>query len=1180
MIFRLILSIISVVGFIIITDETNAHPTSQGNIKVPKKNNNHDQNGQGKFGLRVNQNHLQAPVDLTTKKVNATTSSYFADLYSYVPTDFTWYGNYLQNYKFGDDFNIGRSSLCIGGNAGVGGRGFESTFTITGDSRIQISYYAVTSCADPGLFIFPTAQTSYWDWYARSGRIQYAIDCGKPCLYGEVSTSCADSTYLPTGQWYTLVLYHKPSSGSTYAYVYSGFDTNISSSSPLASMNINEYFSSSSPLRVGFNADNEDTTGAGSISSLTNFANIRIDYGYDGSSDDDNNASVEPITSYSNDLLNSLPSEMIWYGGYGLGYMFSTSYTGINSLNIYGDAGNDGTGRGLESSFYVSGDFTVRVSFYMNDICDDPGISIFPSQSGWFQGSRSGRIQASLLCGISYIFGQSTYTYSSLSLSTGYWYTMVLSHLPYLAYTSVSYYQGIDIDPSTAIALGTTTLSEYFPTQTSLHVGIAADTDSYFFYCQFAYLRVTSDLEVSSQTPSQYPTVLPTIITKTPTLSPASFSSYYASLYYSLPSDIVWYGGGSLTYSFGAYYTSVTSLQIAGDAGSGGRGAETTIEFYGDLIVRVSFYMYESCTDPGVSIFPTAGSSYWYWGAYSGRIQAAVDCGTPSLYGETYSQSDSSGSMLPGYWYTIVLKHKPSNYMTTVSFYRGYDVDPATASIGSLITTLTIYEYYYVSSNLRVGLAADTDSTYSYCQFAELRVSSDGVGGIVGGGSTSSPTVAPTKAPYVADLLSSIPSDMSWYYSSSTSYSFGDIYGTGISSFAIHGDAVDGSRGLETTFTRSGDFSVRVSFYLYTECTDPGLTIFTSKSYWYFGTQTGRIQLSVNCGYPVLYGTTKMDLSPTSLPSGYWYTMVLSHSASTIKTRAFFYQGYNIDPTSSSSISTVNADVSDANRPVATVSKNTVSTVKPLSGTLIASLSIPESFAATKSLGIGINADTDSFYSYCQFAYLKVSDGAMSGGGSVDDDDSTGTISTTESTATISALSMTTIMIIIIAVVGAVCICCGAWIFFAVCRGTNSAEGQSSGANAYPDFSSPSAPPDPALYAPVATGGDSVIPSNMSDPVQIESQADPALMKFMGVSSTQTFEASTFGSSLDQIPMAIAVPVSSLSSPYAPLPIDVTLVSDVYESGGDNLDGRGSTAYGEYNVEMVSLNESVRNDVL
>ena len=895
---------------------------------------------------------------------------------------------------------------------------------------------------------------------------------------------------------------------------------------------------------------------------------------------------------------------MVWYGGYGLSYSFSTYYSGINSINIYGDAGNDGTGRGLESTFYVSGDFIVRVSFYMADTCVDPGISIFPSQSGWVQASHVGRIQASLLCGTSYLYGQSTYSMSYLSLFIGYWYTMVLSHSPSLSSTTVSYYQGADVDPSTASPLGSTTLYEYYPSNTPLHIGIAADTDSYYLYCQFAYLRVNSGLVVSTNAPTKSPTRPPTTVS-------TSFASFYASLYYSFPSNMVWYGGGSLSYKFTLYYTSIYSLQISGDAGTGARGAETTTQFYGDMTVRVTFYMDTQCTDPGLSIFPASGSNYWNWGTYYGRIQAAVDCGTPALYGQTASQTGSSNVLPPGYWYTIVLIHKPSNYLTAVSYYRGYDIDPSSASGDALIATLTIYEYYPSSSYLRVGLAADPDESNAFCQFAELRVSP---GGVVESGGSTTPTAAPTKAPYVADLLSFIPSDMAWYSSSGTSYAFGDFCGTGIYSFAIYGDATDGSRGLETTVTRSGDFSVRVSFYMYTLCTDPALTIFTSQSYWYWGTKSGRIQLAVNCGVPVLYGTTATDVSTTYLASGYWYTMVLSHSASTMKTKAFFYQGYDIDPTTVTSISSANADISEANRPApeeggndavtkSAVSANLKTTVKPLSGTLVASLSIPESFAASKSLGVGINADTDSYYSYCQFAYLKVSDGATTGGSTVDDDDSTGTISIAGFAPSTSALSVTVIIIIVVVVVGVVCIGVGAWIFFALCRGSKSSVRPHS--NSYPDFSpAPSAPPAPSAYTALPAGGASIIPSNMPVPVPVYSQPQPApLINPVEVPMTQTYmqpvqqpyQASSYGTSQYQIPVATAVPVMAMptttnfSSPYASLPMNTAPASNVYPSNGGSMgvpsgyapvNIGGSGAYGGYNVEMVPVNESPRGDVL
>jgi hypothetical protein len=310
---------------------------------------------------------------------------------------------------------------------------------------------------------------------------------------------------------------------------------------------------------------------------------------------------------------------------------------------------------------------------------------------------------------------------------------------------------------------------------------------------------------------------------------------------------------------------------------------------------------------------------------------------------------------------------------------------------------------------------------------------------------------------------------------------------------------------------------------------------------------------------------------------------------------------------------------------VATAEQKPHSVKVSSTGTLIASLSIAESFSSYQGVGMGISADTDSYGSYCQFAYFKVIGSTVDD----DDDDSSGKSTSISFSSSSAGISVTIIIVIVVLVVVFVSIpfCFG--LYFACRKGRNSSK-----VSNYPDFN-PSAPPaapvlpvsapSPYTSMPVPTpvGGhmNPSIPSNMPVPTPVTpapplqqvpivplvkpmttpSYMQPTVDTGMGgmpSSYQQPYSSGLSTSSYPygaiaptyQLPVATAIPavqtgmpLTSLSSSYAPLPMNAPSINTYQPSepmgmGGYSSMGTTGGAYGGYNVEMVPVDVSPRGN--
>lgn len=192
---------------------------------------------------------------------------------------------------------------------------------------------------------------------------------------------------------------------------------------------------------------------------------------------------------------------------------------------------------------------------------------------------------------------------------------------------------------------------------------------------------------------------------------------------------------------------------------------------------------------------------------------------------------------------------------------------------------------------------------------------------------------APVTSSYY-NLLS-FPSNFTWYGGASTRYTITDA-GSGITSFAITGDASTGSRQLESNFYISGDKVITVSIYWNERCSDHGVAIFPSNNGWSWGAYSGRISLQSDCGNMSLYGESSYTIMGTVMSTGTWYTFKLDHRPSQSKTYASLYSGRN----------------------------NTSSQIG-------STISINESYSG--SYKIGISADQDNNTNWSQFTDLSIS---------------------------------------------------------------------------------------------------------------------------------------------------------------------------------------------------------------
>ena len=104
------------------------------------------------------------------------------------------------------------------------------------------------------------------------------------------------------------------------------------------------------------------------------------------------------ISSYSQDFINTYDSQYLnWYSSDTQRSTFDDFHRlGTSYFSITGTPRNGS--RGLESTFWISGNITMRLSFYVHDHCPNPTILFFPAgvTSYFFMGNHSYRIQLTL----------------------------------------------------------------------------------------------------------------------------------------------------------------------------------------------------------------------------------------------------------------------------------------------------------------------------------------------------------------------------------------------------------------------------------------------------------------------------------------------------------------------------------------------------------------------------------------------------------------------------------------------------------------------------------------------------------------------------------------------------------------------------------------------------------------
>jgi hypothetical protein len=148
---------------------------------------------------------------------------------------------------------------------------------VAGDFAVWVSAYYDAICSDPGLAIFPSQNS--WLWDRHSGRISVQGYCGYTVLFGQtlLAADLLAPHALLAGNWYTLLLRHKPSTGVTEAYVYEDEENVLTLEAfdiltPKITHSIEESFSASTALRFGIAADKDSEDSGG----RTQFKNLRV----------------------------------------------------------------------------------------------------------------------------------------------------------------------------------------------------------------------------------------------------------------------------------------------------------------------------------------------------------------------------------------------------------------------------------------------------------------------------------------------------------------------------------------------------------------------------------------------------------------------------------------------------------------------------------------------------------------------------------------------------------------------------------------------------------------------------------------------------------------------------------------------------------------------------------------
>ena len=190
---------------------------------------------------------------------------------------------------------------------------------------------------------------------------------------------------------------------------------------------------------------------------------------------------------------NTDKSGIVWQGGGGLSYRDNAGVIQIN-----GDAEHCYGGRGFETLRPIyNGDFSVSATFLFDNICTDPGISIFPVQNNWNWGMCAGRIALQLNCGQLSLYGEENQSVSGGSVSAGpnQVYTLVLSHRPSEGVTYGSLYDAADL----STPLSTISISETF--HGNLNAGFNADQDDTSTWASFLSFAVGDQYFFQGQLP-------------------------------------------------------------------------------------------------------------------------------------------------------------------------------------------------------------------------------------------------------------------------------------------------------------------------------------------------------------------------------------------------------------------------------------------------------------------------------------------------------------------------------------------------------------------------------------------------------------------------------------------------------------------------------------------------------
>jgi hypothetical protein len=128
---------------------------------------------------------------------------------------------------------------------------------------------------------------------------------------------------------------------------------------------------------------------------------------------------------------------------------------------------------------------------------------------------------------------------------------------------------------------------------------------------------------------------------------------------------------GNLSYDF----SPTDGFRTAGDANNNAYPLQTENSFAGDMLFQASVLVTDSCSDPGLAIFPATSrtTAIWNWGSEPSRIAVQCNCPTPYIYGKNTSSNNGTISFGSNTYITMHFFHKPSVNESTFRVTQGKD---------------------------------------------------------------------------------------------------------------------------------------------------------------------------------------------------------------------------------------------------------------------------------------------------------------------------------------------------------------------------------------------------------------------------------------------------------------------------------------------------------------------------